>query len=335
MSRKRALEDDGSEFEEIPEQDLVGPPADGDGREEERKFRFCARSAFLTYPRCPILPGQYRQCTTFSWELVKCAFAKQEKHNDGSLHLHVYLRFTKKLDVSNCRYFDATLPALEDDGVDRYHPNVRNERGKGSVVRVWEYLCKHGGVPPTDLVGTTELYPTSKNFRKEYGDRITWLNYHATSHQPPPEYPLALPDGNTMERPTGAIKKRHLWIWGPPNSGKTRWLERSIYRFKTYQIADAKYPFDNYTTEEMVVWDDLPPKASLLLNLCNYSEFPRPVPGETRYHRRNIPGGTVIVAIVCVNMDIELTYDNDRERMLIPALKARFIEIQLAGEPDI
>jgi len=34
-------------------------------------------------------------------------------------------------------------------------------------------------------------------------------------------------------------------------------------------------------------------------------------------------------------MDIELTYDNDRERMLIPALKARFIEIQLAGEPDL
>lgn len=334
MSRKRALEDDGSEFEEIPEHEILGPNPPGDGA-EERKFRFCARSAFLTYPHCPLLPGQYRLCTTFSWELVKCAFAKQEKHHDGTLHLHVYLRFCKKLDVSNCRYFDATRQPEGDDAVDRYHPNIRNERGKGSIVRVWEYLCKNGGVPPTDLVGTTELYPTSKNFRKEYGDRITWLNYHATSHQPPPEYPLALPDGSTMERPTGALKKRHLWIWGPPNSGKTRWLERSIYRFQTYQIADAKYPFDNYTTEEMVVWDDLPPKASLLLNLCNYSEYPRPVPGETRYHRRNIPGGTVIVAIVCVNMDIELTYDNDRERMLIPALKARFIEIQLAGEPDI
>ena len=25
----------------------------------EQKFRFCSRSAFLTYPRCPILPRNY------------------------------------------------------------------------------------------------------------------------------------------------------------------------------------------------------------------------------------------------------------------------------------
>jgi len=335
MSRKRPHGDDDSDFDEIPEEDLVGAAApDGDG-DQERKFRFCARSAFLTYPRCPVLPGEYRRSTSFNWELVKCAFAKQEKHLDGTLHLHVYLRFVKKLDISNCRYFDATVQPEGDAPLDRYHPNIRNERGKGSIVRVWEYLCKNGGVPPTDLVGTTELYPTSKNFRKEYGDRITWLNYHATSHQPPPEYPLTLPDGSSMDRPTGANKKRHLWIWGPPNSGKTRWLERHIYRFRNYQIADAKYPFDNYTTEEIVVWDDIPPKAQILLNLCNYSEHPRPVPGETRYHRRNIPGGTVIVAIVCVNMSIELVYNNDRESMLIDALNKRFTQIQLAGEQDI
>nr|AOV86271.1 putative rep protein [uncultured virus] len=331
--RKRALSDSDSDVEEIPPPDSAGEQAALGEPAQERKFRFCARAAFLTYPRCPILPEQYRESTTFDWQLVKLCFAKQERHHSGETHLHVYLRFTRKLDVSNCRYFDASHLSEGDVGVVGYHPNVRNERGKGSVVRVWEYLCKDGGVQPVDLVGTTELYPSSKNFRKEYGDRITWLNYHATANQPRPEYPLPLPDGKELDRPTGADKKRHLWIWGPPNAGKTLWLERAVYRYRNYKIADAKYPFDNYTNEELVVWDDMCPKASILLNLCNFSAYPRPVPGETRYHRRNIPGGTVVIAIVCINMDIATAYSQEHQSV-IDAIKARFIEIHLLGQDD-
>ncbi len=331
--RKRTLSDDDSSADEAPAPDPDGSEDFPGEPVPERKFRFCARSALLTYPRCPLLPEQYRGCTTFDWQLVKLCFAKQERHASGETHLHVYLRFTRKLDISNCRYFDATFETNGDPPVDRYHPNIRNERGKGSVVRIWEYLCKDGGVQPTDLVGTTELYPSSKNFRKEYGDRITWLNYHATANQPRPEYPLPLPDGKELARPTAADKKRHLWIWGPPNSGKTLWLERAVYRYRNYKIADAKYPFDNYTNEELVVWDDMQPKASILLNLCNYSAYPRPVPGETRYHRRNIPGGTIVVAIVCINTDIRTTFAGEHHSVL-QALEARFIEIHLLGEDD-
>ena len=63
----------------------------------EQKFRFCSRSAFLTYPRCPILPRNYLRHIGFDREQIKTAFGKQEKHLDGTLHLHIWITFIRRL----------------------------------------------------------------------------------------------------------------------------------------------------------------------------------------------------------------------------------------------
>ena len=67
----------------------------------EQKFRFCSRSAFLTYPRCPILPRNYLRHIGFDREQIKTAFGKQEKHLDGTLHLHIWITFIRKVDTVN------------------------------------------------------------------------------------------------------------------------------------------------------------------------------------------------------------------------------------------
>ena len=46
-------------------------------------------------------------------------------------------------------------------------------------------------VLPVDIIGTTNLYPTSRNFRKEHGDRTQWLNFPAVRAMPLPQYPFA------------------------------------------------------------------------------------------------------------------------------------------------
>jgi hypothetical protein len=315
---------------------VPSPDADSDesgGEQDEAKgFRFSARSAFITYPRCPVTPSEYFRYVEFKSDLVKSCFGKQEHHADGSLHLHMYIAFHKKHDSHNCRHFDITVPV---DGKDPtvYHGNIKNSRGKGSIVGIWEYLCKNGGVPPTDVIGHTELYPVSKNFRKDFGDRTQWLNYLSVSGMPLPRYPITLPDGVHIETPQAGDKKRHYWIHGPANSGKTYWLERNIYCFRNYKVAESKYPFDDYINETIIVYDDISPIASHLLSLANSSEHPRTVPGETRYHRRSIPAGTVTLIIVCNNQMID-DYFEKESGSVKNALHARFNEIALEERFD-
>lgn len=318
--KQRRGDDAGSE-----EEDAYRVP---DGR--ERKFRFCSRSAFLTYPRCPIVPGQYLRYISFDRALIKSAFGKQEKHIDGQSHLHIWITFIRKVDTINPRYFDAIVRDDEHGESLVFHCNIRREDRRRSGIanchRAYEYLCKYDGTVPVDIVGSTRLYPTSKNFRKEYGDRSQWLIYLAVNAMPPPVYPISLPDGSDCGEPAANNKKRHLWIWGPPNAGKTLWLETNVLCFRNYRVAGTNYPFDNYDGEQIIIYDDVTPNANHLLSITNSSKYPRPAPGQTRYHVRYVPGNLVTLVIVCSNHCIDNLF-NAEEPVTRDAIKARFIEI--------
>lgn len=297
---------------------------------EEKKFRFTARSAFLTYPRCPIVPEKYLRHTSFDQRDIKLAFGKQERHVDGERHLHVWITFIRKIDTINPRFFDLTIPPTEDHAGSTFHCNIRRgeRRRAGGVsnhVRAYEYLCKYDGAVPTPIIGASNLYPTSRNFRKEYGDRTQWLNYLAISAMPDPEYPIQLPNGSLIPTPSGANKQRHIWIYGPPNAGKTKWLEEAVFRFKNYRVGGTLYPFDNYDGEQIIIYDDIIPKPNDLMSITNTSEWQRPVPGQTRYSQRFVPGRLVTLVIVCVNVDIEKMYEAELDTTRA-ALKTRFEE---------
>lgn len=317
-SRKRHAPDDDSDDE-------------GDGQPEEKKaFRFNARNAFLTYPNCPILPGEYRATTSFDWNRVKLCFAKQERHTDGHHHLHVYIAFVTKLDHHDPRYFDASYTPHGAAAPVTFHPNIRRNKGKQCLVRIWEYLCKDGGTPPSNIIGAPNLYPVSKNFRKDYGDRLQWLNYLAVQSLDEPRFPMRGPNGEEIKAPAAADKKRHLWIWGPPNAGKTHWLERNVYQFKNYKVAATTYPFDDYTGEPIVVYDDVRPVPEHLLSICNTSDYPRPCPGSQRYYRRIIPGKTVTLVIVATNFNID-DFMQDQPAETTASIKERFREMHVTG----
>ena len=301
--------------------------------EEKKGFRFNAKSAFLTYPRCPIMPGEYLRHTTISRSDIKHAFGKQERHMDGERHLHVWITFIRKIDTINPRFFDLTDPPTENHGGSTYHCNIRRgERkragGISNHVRAYEYLCKYDGTVPTEIVGSSNLYPTSRNFRKEHGDRTQWLNYLTIRAMPNPEYPLQLPNGESVPEPDKANKQRHLWIYGPPNAGKTQWLETNVYRFKNYKVSGTLYPFDNYDGEQIIVYDDITPTANHLLQITNASDWPRPVPGQTRYSVRYVPGRLVTLVIVCMNADIDTVFSAEMA-LTRQALHARFVEYQI------
>lgn len=308
--------------------------SDSDERGEEQKgFRFNARKAFLTYPRCPIAVAAIPGCFPL-WDQVKTCFAKQELHADGESHLHLFCSFTSKLNSSNAGVFDMVQGAavsIEGKLVEaqRFHPNIKRVNGPEDLVRIWEYLCKDGN-PPTELRGKVDLYKFSKNFSVVYRDRESWLCYRSSISQGPPVYPIIGPDGQVFGDPSQAGKKRNLWLSGPANAGKTAWLEAKVYCYRNYKVGDSRYPFDNYAREQIIVYDDTKPRASDLLVLGNYSAYPRPVPGATRYHQRFIPGGLYLWTIVCSNKSLDLAFE-DEDAEVREAIRARFIELELRG----
>jgi len=326
--RKRARRNFDSD-----EESSVGEPG------VERKFRFNARKTFLTYAKCPIRPEDFLSHFPLVDRVATC-FAKQERHQDGTLHLHAYVSFTQKLDLSSPQCFDLLerMPA-NGDGADgagdliRFHPNIKRVAGAEDLVRTYEYLCKDG-VPPAELAGKVDLYKFSKNFCNVFRDRTSWLNYRRGISQGKPSWPIDGPSGQSFGNPQDAGKKRNVWLWGPPDSGKTKWLEEKVYCYQNYKVGNNRYPFDLYCDQQIIVYDDLLPKAQHLLVLGNTSKFARPVPGDTRYHQRIIPPGLALWTVVASNLTIAQAFEEESPST-VEAIRARFIEIEMLPVVDL
>jgi len=81
------------------------------------EFRLNAYGYFLTYPQCPLTKEDAATQLQLLGQVVSGVVA-EEKHEDGSPHLHAYLRFMKKLNVRKPEFFDLKGP---DNAI--YHGN--------------------------------------------------------------------------------------------------------------------------------------------------------------------------------------------------------------------
>jgi len=320
-SRKRQLQD--NDFSDSDE---------GESKEPTGPFRFNARKCFLTYPRCPTKEDEFLALFPIPRDRIKTCFAKQEQHRDGTPHLHVYLVFNRKMDLTNPRCFDllAGNGQFDETGapiIERFHPNIKRASGPEDLHRAYEYLCKDG-TRPTELTGEADLYRFSKNFCQVYRDRESWLSYRRSRAQGAPQWPIAGPRDTSFGDPKYAGKQRNLWLYGKANAGKTTWLEEKVYCYRNYKVGNTRYPFDNYTEEQIVVYDDVKPCARHLLVLGNVSNYSRPCPGDTRYHQRFIPPRLAIWTVVCTNKSIDQEFEEDSLDVR-EAVKARFIEVEL------
>ncbi|UUC10351.1 AC1 protein [Tomato leaf curl Tianyang virus] len=102
-------------------------------------FQVKAKNIFLTYPKCPIPKEE-------ALELIKsiqCPSDKlfirvaQEKHSDGTLHLHALIQFKGKAQFRNPRHFDITHPNTST----QFHPNFQGAKSSSDVK---SYIEKDG-----------------------------------------------------------------------------------------------------------------------------------------------------------------------------------------------
>lgn len=93
------------------------------------KFRCCAKKIFYTCPKTTLpLATFYKNCETLPHiDSFVCA---QEKHKDGTDHIHALLIFKKEQDISSPRHFDKLAGK---------HPNFQGVR---NVIAVFNYVTK-------------------------------------------------------------------------------------------------------------------------------------------------------------------------------------------------
>lgn len=250
-------------------------------------FRVNARHFSITYPQCPLEKQTALDLLLLKYPTSSIEYLlAQEKHQDGSLHLHLYLKFERKKNIKDPRAFD-----LSKDGT-TYHPNVQACREPANWIK---YLQKEDESPLTniskeDLAGdiwaavvaekdpdVAEDLIARKDPKRLVNNWNNISNYLSAKRQklnePPPwkpTYPLesfVIPHHVTVWKNQigrGLDRCWLLFLIGPPSIGKTQ-LMRSLGPHIYVRGFWALDPFLTSSTAQYVILDDVLLNKDLLL----------------------------------------------------------------------
>lgn len=96
------------------------------------------------------------------------------------------------------------------------------------------------------------------------------------------EYPVALRWGQVIHKPDPKVKKRHWYLWGRPDLGKTYLLSQLFKNKRVYWRPQMKYPFESYDNQDIIIYDDVLPSIGELIDVSNTVYNMKHVYGDTR-----------------------------------------------------
>ena len=216
------------------EERTVADEVGGDVRErkgEEPKSRRFAKGWFLTYPHCPLTSEQLLKKIeknainrgTSIREYVVC----EETHKGGEPHLHAFVKYDRRLNFNN-NLFDVAC-----DGK-FYH-------GHYEIAKSWrkvEDYVKKGGKFISNINISSALQKKSKSISLEDFKRDPLELLEEGVIKPMQLFSFVKNQNiyrmlqQKRERPPedwfNLEKKRHFWVAGATNAGKTYWLRKQI-----------------------------------------------------------------------------------------------------------
>lgn len=236
-------------------------------------FRFCAKSVLLTYPQCSLSKEELKNGLG---ELISDGefIIGRERHESGDPHLHAYIRWSRRVETRNGRYFD----------VGEFHPNIVVPRSaKGSI----KYVGKDGdilsnmestGDSESDWESIIRRSASAADFLdiikrkrpKDYCLALERLEYAAAKlfKFNAPAYSSAYdtfkPPDKCLEWVLHSIHRPHpgrrmsLYIEGPSRIGKTEWarsIGAHLYLNNMYSLDSIREYLD---VAEYAVFDDIP-----------------------------------------------------------------------------
>lgn len=178
-------------------------------------FRFNAKTCFLTFAQCSLSKEEVLERLTQAHPIQDYIVAR-ERHQDGNYHIHCYLRFSKKIDSRNPRVFDVL----------DHHPNIKALTKVDAYRNAQKYAKKDG-----DFL---------TNIEETLGKRTLLFKELQDEGDLTPAFIRRNPDImqfnfsnlrmflNVLKPrtkvPETLLKKRHIWLYGPSNTGKSTWL---------------------------------------------------------------------------------------------------------------
>lgn len=254
-----------------------------------RGFRLAAKKFALTWPQIAdtVTKEGILAILESKGDLKEYCICLEE-HKTGEPHAHAYARYGEKLDTRNPHFFD----------VAGHHGNYQACKKPKN----WIAYCMKDG----DFIQNC-LFKTWTNFRKEQADMTEWLQYRQALSLKEVTWPLTI-FTMVQAEPTPSTKRCNYLVIGGPDTGKTRWVEATFTGVKVFKVRDHRYPFEGYSGERVIVWDDAWPKREDLIPASNVFGT-KTLVGATRYTRTYWPCGVRRMLIILHNE--EPSYSND------------------------
>lgn len=197
-----------------------------------------------------------------------------EHHQDGGEHFHVVVVYPHRV--------RGPMSIFDLKGV---HPNIKPiHHGVANVQKATAYLYKED---PSPLEHVSFDASSPINYIKRKADFDAWNHdrIRARSIDLPPTFTISPTISVDL-----SVKRRHLFIVGPPDIGKTSWWNTYFRSVAVYTRGCAPYPFDSYNLEQVIVYDDVNLDEVTIRELAvvtdtTYNDHTR-VPGMTRYRER-------------------------------------------------
>ena len=306
------------------------------------KFRYKAKSIFLTYSQCDVekedMLAHLKAKTGLDKtnQLLKCCIG-QERHEDGGLHLHICAWYTHDLNFNDAKYLD----------YEGFHPNIKEKRIQRKKAAIG-YCAKEDPNPLQYNMDIKEEQEARKDHRKILSKRICdgtplqdlveegeitlfdlpkweagYTIYKRLKGENKPDLPEFIPNPWGKSLPAKIPdKKRHYWIWSKePNRGKTTKFLEPLHRNHRARFLNKHKEFQHMpATTEAVLIDEYSfayLKVTQLNEMCD-GNYPYP-------HKNSVD---VILdhplIIVCSNKSIAEIYTKCAQY-----LYARFNEINV------
>lgn len=257
-------------------------------------FKINAKYFLITYPRCTLSPEEVLQALQDVAPLRNYTICK-ELHEDGTPHIHACVIFDKRVHRTNPRCFDVAA----------HHPNIKPLPNKTSYDQARCYVTKDGefitnvqetlGKRAQLAKELLEEGKITKKFILEHPEVIylnhssvtCWLNYFKSP----------------IEIPQTLNKRRHIWLSGPSNSGKTHWLRAYLQMSTIYAEIPDNSDHRDFDLETTVAYADEyrgQHTVQYLNKLCD------------GYTQLNTKGGSTriasLIVVICSNFTIRETF---------------------------
>lgn len=306
-------------------------------KKTSKEFRTDSSRFFLTFPQCSISKEDALQnLVDHTWPTplveeekqpeLKFAIVSEEKHKDGTPHLHVYFSLTAKLRTRRVRIFDF---------IGAKHPNIESARSESKcikyVIKDGNYvlhgiseealgiLCKPHRAGISDLVKDILENPFDQLSLQMKYLSLHGLHPHAIStmthtvrqvraRDVRSEMDWSVETDYFRDSPQGVIeawirarldrstriprKAKQLYIYGATNLGKTTLLDRLAKHFSIYTM--PKEDFQDFWSDsayQLCVLDEFigGKKVSWLNSWLEGSTMNLRVKGSQRMKEFNIP----------------------------------------------